>query len=308
MENQQNNKENNQGDKTEKKGATIEEIASKLENIDEFNEEDFDVNLTVPNKEFFGEHVPNVCYISPNLPAQIYYHLERKKFYINSREFEVSVDNMLKYLKTTYPKYGIFKRDVLDGLHESNDTYGDNIIGELIALFDDYESIEKFTFREAFEIESQQLRALVFGALNVSDMIAELGSTKIKVEGKPMNLKKYSSSGEFLGFEEKHSIYETYEIDGAKLGVDTKLYAVKCWCTTTNKEHWIWIESNYKDSPLEAIASTARFSATIIPHIKSIKRQGDIFLLEMNQDVTPKEDDVRPLTADEYFSLLVAES
>lgn len=299
----------NKEEKKEKKKVTIEDILTKLENIDSLDEEQFLAETMVADKNFFGEHIPKTCYL-PGFPenSQAYYHLERKKLYITEKTNEIEVGDMLKYFKTAFPKKGVFERDVLSPLKEHQDIYEEPILQELISLLDNLDNVSPFTFREAFEIKNAPFRAIVFGVINVPSMVEELGSTKIKVEGRPVNLKKYSPSGEFLGFEEKHSIYETYAVDGSKLGVNNELYAVKCWCTSTNKEHWLWIEEQYKDSPLEAIASTARFSNSIIPHIKSIKRQGDIFLLEMKQDVTPKEDDIRPLTADEYFTLLVAES
>jgi aromatic ring-opening dioxygenase LigB subunit len=69
----------------------------------------------------------------------------------------------------------------------------------------------------------------------------------------------------------------------------------------------LWIEEQYKDNPLEAVASTFRLHENVIPHIKEIKRQGDILLLEMNEDVKP-EGNVVPLTAAQYFGLLTAQS
>ena len=102
-------------------------------------------------------------------------------------------------------------------------------------------------------------------------------------------------------------MYETHEINGEKLGIEDKLYAVKCWCTSTNKEHWIWIDEKYKDDPLNAIASTFMVHENVIPHIKALKRQGDLLLLEMEEDVKP-EGEMVSLTKEQYFGLLVAQS
>jgi hypothetical protein len=89
--------------------------------------------------------------------------------------------------------------------------------------------------------------------------------------------------------------------------MERDLYAVKCWCTTTQKENWLWIEKKYKDDPLAAIASTFRFHENVIPYIKELKRQGDVMLVEMKKEVHP-EGEIIPLTADQYFNLLTAES
>jgi hypothetical protein len=69
----------------------------------------------------------------------------------------------------------------------------------------------------------------------------------------------------------------------------------------------LWIEDQYKDSPLEAVASTFRIHENLIPHIKEIKRQGDILLVELNQDVEP-QGNIVPLTAEQYFGFLTAQS
>ena len=84
---------------------------------------------------------------------------------------------------------------------------------------------------------------------------------------------------------------------------------MRCWCTSTDEEHWLWIEDEYKDNPLEAVASTCRVHKSVKNQIKEIKRQGDIFLVELNNDVTPEEnEEMVPLTADEYFGFLSAQS
>jgi hypothetical protein len=259
----------------------------------------------VADKAFFGDVVPNVYYM-PN--HGIAYLLNKKMFVDTHEDSSVTTIDVLRYIKGLYPKRGIFERDELDIVREHNRIYGDGILDEFIELLESYDQYEPFSFREAFEISNAAFKAKVFGTINISSMIAELGATRIKVEGKLVNRRKYDTVGNYLGDAENNVIYETYAVNGEKLGIENSLYVVKCWCTSTDKEHWLWIEPQYKDSPLEAIASTARFSATVIPHIKSMKRQGDIFLLEMDSDVTPLTDDIRPLTSEEYFKLLVAES
>ena len=69
----------------------------------------------------------------------------------------------------------------------------------------------------------------------------------------------------------------------------------------------MWIDSKYKDKPLEAVASTFHIHKNLIPHIKELKRQGDIMLVEMDEDINP-EGEVVPLTAEQYFGLLTSET
>jgi hypothetical protein len=89
--------------------------------------------------------------------------------------------------------------------------------------------------------------------------------------------------------------------------IGAKVYAVKCWCPSTNKEYWLWIEEQYKDDPLQAIASTFRVHENIISNIKCLKRQGNVLICEMKTNIIP-EGNIRPLDKDEYFRLLQVET
>lgn len=177
-----------------------------------------------------------------------------------------------------------------------------------------YDKALPFSYKEAFEIEDENFRNMVFSTIEISDLIRNLGATKIKSDGREVIRKCFDKYGNSLPNKNYHVVYETYEIDCTKLirnieSTDPNCFghAVKCWCTTTNKEHWIWIEPAYKDNPLEAIASTFRFHENIIPHIKELKRQGDIMIVELHKEVNPKGQ-IIPLTAEQYFKFLTIET
>ncbi|AOW10481.1 hypothetical protein [Flavobacterium gilvum] len=181
-------------------------------------------------------------------------------------------------------------------------------------FLENYEKTVPFTYKEAFEIEDENFRRMVFNAIDISDLIQNLGATRIKTDGIEVNRKCFDKQGNTLPNKNYHAVYETYQIDCSRLVIGSEFdnqenfaYAVKCWCTSTNKEHWIWIEDSYKDQPLEAIASTFRFHENVIPHIKELKRQGDIMLVELNQEIIPKGK-IIPLTAEQYFRLLTIET
>jgi hypothetical protein len=175
------------------------------------------------------------------------------------------------------------------------------------SLTEIYDNVEPFTFKESFELENRSFQALVFSSIDIPQMINELGAERLKTDGIEVNHRKYDENGNFTGTEAYHNVYETYEIQGEKLGLEESLYAVKCWCTSTNKEHWLWINDEFKDDPLNAIASTFVVHKNIIPHIKAIKRQGDLLLTEMDEDIKP-EGELVSLTKEQYFGLLVAQS
>ncbi len=174
-------------------------------------------------------------------------------------------------------------------------------------LIEIYDMVEAYSYEEAFKLENEQFKALVFGTIDVPEMIKNLGHKRLCTEGVELEQKKWSESGELLGVTKQNNIYEVHEVNGEKIGINEPLYAVRCWCTSTDKEHWLWIEDEYKDNPLAAIASTFRFHENVIPKIKELKRQGDIMLVEMTEDVEP-EGEIIPLTSEQYFSLLTAQS
>jgi hypothetical protein len=174
-------------------------------------------------------------------------------------------------------------------------------------LVDNYEEATTFTTKEAFELENREFQALVFSSINIPSMIKELGAERHKVEGVETKHRRYDTNGNYIGDETYHNIYETHKVNGKKLGVTDDLYILKCWCTSTNKEHFLWVDAKYKDDPLSAIASTFMVHENIIPHIKCLKRQGDILMVEMKQEVKP-EGNVVSLTKEQYFDLLVTQS
>jgi len=223
--------------------------------------------------------------------------------FTNKQRFESRFVNSFKGVKKTLieqVKNG--EIDKFDNVNP-NDFECDEFMDELLVIYD---KVEPFSYQEAFNIGNQEFQIMVFGSINISEMINELGHERINTVGKKVKHKVFDSYGNFTGYKDYDVIYEVHKVNGEKLKTDDS-YAIKCWCTTTDKEHWLWIEDKYKDDPLEAIASTFRIHENLIPHIKELKRQGDILLVEMDSDIDP-EGDIVPLNAEQYFSLLTAQS
>lgn len=237
-------------------------------------------------------------------------------FDLRKNKFFHDVDNLdvLRFLKGTFTNKQRFISRFTDEFrngplkHDPEEYKG---LNGMIELFEsEYDNVEPFTYEEAFKISNQEFQSQVFGSIDITDMIKELGHERIKTAGKAVKHKQFSPSGEFLGFKEYDNVYEVHEVSGKKLGLDEKLYALKCWCTSTNEEHWLWIEDQFKDDPLEAVASTFRIHENLISEIKEIKRQGDVLLVEMKEgsEKLKPEGEMVPLNADQYFSLLTAQS
>lgn len=225
----------------------------------------------------------------------------------------VSNEQAVRYLKGVFTNKERFQSRFTDLIRavataednaSADEFNADEFMDKVEAIYD---SVTPFTYAEAFEIEDNNFRAKVFGTINISDMVESLGSTRIAVDGREVKHKKFDVDGNLIGHEMYHNVYEVYEVSGEKLGLQDNIYAVKCWCTSTNKEHWLWIDDKHKNSPCEAIAATFMVHEDLIPYIKELKRQGDVLIVELTQDYTPSGNIVS-LTADQYFSLLTAQS
>jgi hypothetical protein len=125
--------------------------------------------------------------------------------------------------------------------------------------------------------------------------------------------KTYTENGEEIDTMIKDE-YELYKIDGERLFPEEKLswktaratiYAVRCWCSTTKREYWIYVPRTVgeKNSALTAIAWTVRLEYS---NIKSIYRQGDVFISEL----TEESEGLPPfhLSSEQYVTLLKAVS
>jgi hypothetical protein len=239
----------------------------------------------------------------------------------------VTPEEFLRYLKGAYsnferyyercwrPKFEECIGDVFCNTKEKLKKITEVIDTNNISIYDlffdrtYFDNAKPFSYKEAFEINNPTFRALVFGSINIPEMIENLGAKRLATDGKTLTRKTWNYLGEETGDINYTNVYETYEINGSKLGLNNNIYAIKCWCTTTEKEHWLWIEETYKYEPLKAIASTFRVHENVIPFISAIKRQGDILLMEMSKDVEPDlSKPLVPLTPEQYFGLLVSEA
>lgn len=256
------------------------------------------------------------------------------------RELDVKIDceaqscinitnlELLKYFKGKYRTYDKLEAEFMWQKFVYNDDE-EMLCPQLVSYIkDNFESVVSFTYEEAFKIENNNFQAMVFGTISVPDMIKHLGHNRIKADGKTVVHKQYSKEGEYLGTKEYEVVYETHEVKGEELNVGA-MFALKCWCTSTNEEHWLFIEEKYKNDPLEAVAQTFRVHKSLIPFIKEIKRQGDILAAELKPENELTSDEIKklntvlgelkkeskeekhslvPLTAKQYFGFLTAQS
>lgn len=182
-------------------------------------------------------------------------------------------------------------------------------IGELWK--ENWDKYDAFEPKDIFKVDDVNFKRLCFEYLKPGDLMKHLGAEKVKFEHINMDYFKYDPETlEKVPFKRRNE-YVTYQMEASKLDPEMEgyIYAVKCWCSSTDEEHWLWIDEMYKNDPLEAIASTFMVHEDVVPYITALKRQGDIMLVETSKQITPSENskEVR-LTKEQYFELLVCES
>lgn len=231
----------------------------------------------------------------------LYFHTECQFFNTFSR-----VDTLVRYLKTKYSNVERLEARCFSlyryYFKAIDKPYLSYVLDDIVRMF---KILPAFNYKDAFELENASDRSIVFGVIDVSEMIRNLGSQRLKVEGKELTQRVYSEDGSY--YETPITVvYELYSVDCSEIGGDPDTRAIKCWCTSTNKEHWLWLEGK-PESPLEGVASTCFVYPNMIGKIRCIKRQGDVFLFEMLEEVHPEGNPVS-LDMDTYFSLLVCQT
>lgn len=227
-----------------------------------------------------------------------YYYVENIK---------VSEEVAKMYWKRLYKDYDNFYNAVIGEKAHSEM----QMLGDLIKQ--DWDSILHLTVQKAFEEKNIEVRRLYFRAIGVAEMFQELEPTLIdkqilEKEGITWDAENNPVAAKM------HDEYELYEIQGAKLfpeelsewrAANATVFAVRCWCSTTGREYWIYIPRSVgeKGDALDAIAWTVQLNIT---NPEYIYRQGDVILAKhsaISQECTPYH-----LDAKDYVKLLKAES
>ncbi len=274
--------------------------------------------VEIINNAIYSQQIDGLISKVDNLFTQLFndFYVSKNEFFIRSRWNRTNKDPkyplkmLIAILKMRHSSFQNFQVREFDREWNIQHAKANEL---LETIQEQWQSVKSYTYKDIFKIEDRNLRRFCFNYIGVSEMMQALDARKIGVDGIELNYFKYDSLGEKTPFK-KHNIFEVYEAELSKIeelrgwrNQGQKVYAVKCWCTSTEHEHWLWIESQYKDDPLAAIASTFRIHENVIPHIKCLKRQGDVLICEMKTAVIP-EGNVRPLTKTEYFGLLEVET
>jgi hypothetical protein len=231
---------------------------------------------------------------------------ETKNFYY-VENMKVEEDAAKKYWKTLYKDYGNFYNAIIgDNAHAEVQAFADKMATE-------WKSIPFVNVTEAFAEKNIEVRRLYFKAIGVAEMFSELEPKLVDKKVLEKEGITWLENGTEISTTMRDE-YELYEIEGRKLfpeetqewrAANATVYAVRCWCSTTGREYWIYVPRNIgqKGDALEAIAWTVQLNITKPEYIY---RQGDVILAKHSASSM----ECRPyhLEAKDYVKLLKAES
>lgn len=217
----------------------------------------------------------------------------------------VSYENALILWKTMYKDFNDFLTNVI--IYDSMKDFGDHCASV-------WKNVEVATAQDAFSQENLEIRRLFFRAIGIEKMFQELDPELIAEETIVFNNSVWNDKDNSMDVKIIHDKYELYKIKGDKLFPEEKsewrranadIYAVRCWCTTTGREYWIYVPKNVgeKKDAIEAIAWTFQLN---ISEPVALYRQGDIIIAESE----PDSKEVRPyhLDRETYLKLLRVQS
>ena len=244
----------------------------------------------------------------------------QQTYVVNNRSgFDLST--ALRLWKTKYAgDYRDFEKEVIT--HES---LGD--FNEFVS--DCWNKIIPITVDEALKVANAEERRVYFDAIGIEKLFKGLEPTLL--DKQVVDKKRTRWDDELNEYDYNfEDIYELYQIEGTKLydkdrwgNPPNPVFAVRCWCTTTNREYWLyvpreaalgsqWWTSDSEDNKPDAIRAIAWTVRIDVPeeNVEKIYRQGDIIVAKMKDKSKLTESTFRPyhLSKEQYLSLMYSET
>lgn len=244
--------------------------------------------------------------------------------YAEFAKYKYSVNNVtnfdftetLRLWKTKYKDFDEFVKAVIThpGLYKFSD-----FVSEM------WDSIKPVTAEDALKVHNLEQRRVYFDCIGVESLFKQLKPKlcdRQVIKKKRMRWDDKNDPYEY----EFEDVYELYEIKGENLFKReswqrnfTNVYAVRCWCTTTHREYWIYVSDqaatdrnpnvwmNPQMEPqydaIRAIAWTVRID---VDNPEKIYRQGDIIVVKMSEQ--SKQTRTYHLSKEEYLQLMYSET
>lgn len=235
--------------------------------------------------------------------------------YIVNNQDGFSLSEALRLWKTKYKEFKDFERDVIThpGLYNFRD-----FVKEM------WDDILPITVEEAFKIENIETRRNYFNCIGVETLFKQLNPKLLDRQV----IKKKRARWDDTNTQYEHTfedVYELYEIPGDKLfpknisdrNISNPVFAVRCWCTTTNREYWIyvnheaatgerWLRFDRSEENYDAIAAIAWTIRIDVKNPEKIYRQGDIIVVKHKENL--EKTAPYHLTKEDYLNLMYSET
>lgn len=245
-----------------------------------------------------------------------------KQDYIVNNRSGWDLTTALRLWKTKYQDdYKDFQKEVI--VHESLKDF-DLFVQEC------WDGIEPVTVEEALKIANTEEKRTYFDAIGIEKLFKSLDPKLLDKQTIKKSRTRWDD--EFNEYtHEFEDVYELYEIDGEKMFVRENtlsrldpIFAVRCWCTTTNREYWLyvpreaalgqqwWSRNKGDDAKADAIRAIAWTVRIDVPeeNVEKIYRQGDIIVAKMKDSAKATETTFNPyhLSKEQYLSLMYSET
>lgn len=240
------------------------------------------------------------------------YNIQNARYSVNGYP-DFSLTDALKLWKAKFETIKHFIRDVINHPALSE-------LGEFVQEV--WDSIEPITVTEALNEQNLERRRIMFDCIGVSRLFKEMNPVLLDKQTISKKRIRWNEANEPYQYNYEDT-YELYELDSHRLfplggpypNRQQNIYAVRCWCTTTAREYWIyvpkeialnqlfWQTNNFEPDAIRAIAWTIKID---ISNPERIYRQGDIIIVKESEQstvVTPYH-----LTKDQYLKLMYSET
>ena len=242
----------------------------------------------------------------------------RKASYTVSGVGGMTLDDAMRLWKTKYPTYEHFRRAVI-----KSDALKD--FGEFVKEMWDH--ITPISAKAAFEQKNAEMRRLYFDCIGVVELFKSANPKLLDKQVVKKKRMRWDDKNDIYEYDFE-DVYELYAVDPNELYKDTEdpavmrwrarsnYIAVRCWCTSTQREYWIYVpedaalkdgirswDDNKEYDAVKAIAWTIRVD---IDNPEKIYRQGDIIIAK--EGASSKKVAPYHLTKDQYLSLMYSET
>ena len=239
-----------------------------------------------------------------------------QQVYTVSNRGSFTLSEALCLWKAKYADLKDLKKEII--IHESLQDFG-NFIEEM------WDSIEPATVEQALARENAEERRVFFDCIGVQRLFKQLEPTLRDRQVIKKKRTKWDDNDDPYQYEFE-DIYELYEIDGLKMfetdrwgRTPNPVFAVRCWCTTTNREYWLYVDNeaatgerwfspgdDAKYDAIRAIAWTIRVDVSE-EQIEKLYRQGDIIVAKLNDTAQPMTF-FRHLSKEAYLEKMYSET